>query len=44
MARCILQGDALTSFNNAANDVWSNEDQDGLPLDQGEEPLENSIL
>jgi hypothetical protein len=24
MARHILQGEALTSFNNAANDVWSN--------------------
>jgi hypothetical protein len=44
MARRILQGEALTSFNNAANDVWSNEDQDGLPLDQGEETLENFDL
>jgi hypothetical protein len=44
MARPILQGESLTSFNNAANDVWSNEDQDGLPLDQGEETLENFDL
>jgi hypothetical protein len=34
LAHRILQGEALTSFNNAANDVWSNQDQDGLPLDQ----------
>jgi hypothetical protein len=34
----------LTSFNNTGNDVWSNEDQDGLPLDQGEETLENFDL
>jgi hypothetical protein len=44
MACRILQGEALTSFNNAANHVLSNEDQDGLPLDQGEEPLENFNL
>jgi hypothetical protein len=44
MSRSILQGEALTSFNNAANDVWPNEDQDGLPLDQGEETLENFDL
>jgi hypothetical protein len=25
MARRILQGEALTSFNNAANDVWFKE-------------------
>jgi hypothetical protein len=34
----------LTSLNNTANDVWSNEDQDGLPLDQGEETLDNFDL
>jgi hypothetical protein len=44
MAHRILQGEASTSFNIAANNVWSNEDQDGLPLDQGEETLENFDL
>jgi hypothetical protein len=43
MAHRILQGEALTSFNIAANDVWSNEDQDGLPLDRGEETLEKEV-
>jgi hypothetical protein len=44
MARCILQQEALTSFKKVANDVWSNEDQDGLPPDQGEETPENFDL